>query len=153
MSESIDKLVDRYESIIETMQEKIDDLEEKLEKAEWWANAKAWSHPREEEESDLPVPRLQIKLTIISEWEYHWFYTMVYRHTLGHLVSVPMGGTTSHGGHAYFKFETKEDAHNAIPFGDGTHIRRDSYQLKLPAYAVHEGKSFLLDPIEKAWKG
>lgn len=151
MSKSLDKLVDRYEGIVESLQEKIHDLEEKLEKAEWWANAKAWSHPRVEEESDLPVPRLQIKLTIVSEWKHYWFYTMVYRHTLGHLISIPMGETTTEGGHSHFVFETKEDAHRWIPFRDGTHIRRDSHQLKLPAYAVHGGKAFLLDPIEKDW--
>jgi hypothetical protein len=34
-----------------------------------------------------------------------------------------------------------------LPFRDGVHIRRDSWQLKLPAYAVFGREAYLLDGI------
>lgn len=148
----IEDAIERYEALVEEKDSKIDELERKLEEVEWWANERSWSRHRDEEESDLPVPRLQIKLTKESESKYRWFYSLVYRHAMGSLSSVPMGETVSTGRHSFFKFETVEDAHREIPYRDGVHIRRDAAQLKLPAYAVFQGKAIQLEPIEPETK-
>lgn len=145
--EKLESMIDRYESIIEQMQEKIYDLEDRLDKAEGWANQASWCRHRLAKPSDLPVPRLQIELTIKNESHHIWFYSLVYKFTTGEILSVPMGETVSRGGHNHFRFDSVEDAHREIPFRDGTHIRRDAWQLNMPAYAIAQGKTFPLTPI------
>ena len=148
MSEiKLQNLIDRYESILEENQNKIWDLEEKLKRAESWANQKAWSRHRDAESLDLPVPRLQIELTIESDWCHVWFYSLVYKHTTGDIMAIPMGETTSKGGHGNFKFDSVKDAQFQLPFRDGVHIRRDAHHLNLPAYAIWKDKIFKLEEI------
>lgn len=145
-------MIDRYETTIEEKQEQIWDLEHKLESANAWADLTSWNRPRLAEALDLPVPRLQIELTIKNESHHIWFYSLVYRFTTGEIMAVPMGETNSRGGHNHFRFDTVEDAHREIPFREGTHIRRDAWQLNLPAYAIAQGKSFKLNPIPETQK-
>ena len=143
----LQSMIDRYESIIETMQEKIWDLEHRLERAEGWADQTSWCRHKPAERLGLPVPRLQIELTIKSESHHIWLYSLVYEFTTGEIIAVPMGETSSRGGHRSFKFDSTEDACREIPYRDGVHIRRDAWQLNLPAYAIAQGKNFELKPI------
>lgn len=145
-------MIDRYESIIEGMQEKIWDLEHKLERADGWADQTSWCRHRVVDALDLPVPRLQIELTIKNESHHIWFYSLVYRFTTGEITAIPMGETNSRGGHSHFRFDTFEDAMRELPYRDGTHIRRDAWQLNLPAYAIAQGKTFELKPIPESQK-
>jgi hypothetical protein len=159
-SKSIESLIDRYESQIEELESKIYKLEKKLERAEFWADGVAWDRPRRVDLADvehlasLPVPRLQIELTIKSESCHSWFYSLVYLHTTGDidksLEFIPMGQTKSNGGHKYSRYDSLDERMKSLPFRDGVHIRRDAAQLNLPAYAIAEGYIWQLPPIEKA---
>ena len=147
----IEKLIERYEKQIESLQDKIFNLEDALDKAENWANQKAWArhraHVPQELTKDLPVPRLEIRLTEESSFQWNWFYCIVYRHTTKELFEIPMGETISHGRHRYDSFESKEKAQNSLPSRDGVHIRRDAWQLDLPAFVVAQGKTWKLEEI------
>ena len=143
----IEDAIERYESLIEEKDTHISDLEEQVEQLEYWANERSWSRHRKGEDLNLPVPRLQIELKVVSEFKYNWFYSLVYTHTTGDIVLVPMGETTTSGTFKHFKVETAEDAMRELPFRDGVHIRRDSYQLSLPAFALINGISYPLDSI------
>ena len=160
MNKSIEKLIERYEEQIEDLEDKIYGLEERLERAECWANERRWDRPRVvplseiEHLSKLPVPRLQIELTILSESKHSWFYSMVYQATCDDITEtltfIPMGQTTSTGGHRYDKYDSLEEMMAALPFRDGVNIRRDAAHLNLPAYAITEGFIWELPPIESS---
>lgn len=149
MTKALAKVIENLQEQIEAKDEKIDQLESELEKANYLADKNAFFRPRTLPESDLPVPRLQIELIIHDEYRHEWFYVMVYRHTLGHLVGIPMGGTISNGGHKYDEYDSKEAMHRSLPFRDGVHIRKDSTSLNLPAYAIAPGHPpVLLDRLD-----
>jgi hypothetical protein len=136
----VNRLLDRLQRQLEKKDERIEDLESKLEKAERWADCENIFRPRQDlSESELPVPRLQIELAIHSDYEHQWLYTLVYRHTLGELVGIPFGQTISKGGHRYDRYESREEMEAALPYRDGVHIRRDATSLNLPAYAIAPG--------------
>lgn len=148
MSESVEKLIERYEAIIEDLQSKVDELEGRLERSENYSHAKAFYQPRKiDEVPGIPVPRLQIMLTRHSDYHWNWLSVLVYRHTMGDIVGVPMGETDSRGGHRYDTFETPKDVEMSLPRRDGVDIRRDSAQLNIPAYAVVDGHYHPLTPI------
>ncbi len=151
MSEAVEKLVKRYEGQIEDLQEKVDNLERALEKAEGWANTRAWSRHRPHQRNDLteglPVPRLEISLKEESDWEWIWSYYLVYRHTTLEILDIPMGETVSRGGHRHDKFKDQESAQSSLPFRDGVHIRRDAAHLNFPAFVIAQGNAWPLEPL------
>lgn len=89
----------------------------------------------------LPVPRLQFHYEPIQGWaEFAVYYSLVYRHRLGHIHVVPLGitnigpGTDKGGPFNGTKWETLL----YDPFRDGVHIRSDRNHLKLPAFKVYQ---------------
>jgi len=93
----------------------------------------------EEENLNLPVPRLEIRYFNINEDGNNLtaIYSLIYKHFLGDLVNVIMGQTNCR----YPK--PNPIAENGIiktPFKDGVHIENDKKQLNLPAYAIYKDK-------------
>lgn len=156
--EVVETLIERYESQIEELQNKVYDLEEKLDSAEEWANIKAFYRPRDLDGDDLdlvkdlPVPRLQIELTIHSEHHHSWFYSLVYRHLCddlaGKLTMIPLGMTESKGGHKYDRYDSLEEMQRSLPFRDRAYIKHDAAHLGIPAFAVANGWVWELPPRE-----
>jgi hypothetical protein len=136
----VNRLLDSLQRQLEKKEERIEDLESKLEKAERWADCENIFRPRQDlRECELPVPRLQIELTIYSGYEHQWLYMLVYRHTMGGLTGMPLGQTVSKGGHRHDRYDSQKDMEAALPYRDGVHIRRDATSLNLPAYAIVPG--------------
>lgn len=91
---------------------------------------------------ELPVPRLQIK---VEDHEYgtRYYYDMIYRHHLGHLVAVPLGFTRVSSGpfhHPPAKLEKIR-----TPFRDCFHMASDSKHLRLPAFLVDGDRTEVFD--------
>lgn len=150
-------VIERMEEIIQEKEREIDKLQDKLEIAENYADCKAWCRPHKIlGRKDLPFPRLEIELVIHSEYEHEWNYFLVYKHVTDYfgddesqLTGIPLGNTTSRGGHYYDKYDCLENVYNALPHRDGFHIRRDSHQFNLKAFAITPGGVYELEPIKK----
>jgi hypothetical protein len=90
-------------------------------------------HYYDKDLNHLPVPRLELR------WKYkggeNWVcnYCLVYKHTLGNIVFVPMGKTEITTGTE--GYPVRGGFHD-LPFREGVHITNDSDQLNLPAFAV-----------------
>lgn len=132
------KAIERLEELLNQKDAEIEKLSEELGKAkDELYYLSHWTKHSEGKESDLPVPRLQIRFCDNAadsrqEWdEYKWDYKLIYRHFLGHIVEVPLGRTTTSGVRG-----VSEDDDCPLPFRDGAHIANDSQTLKLPAYAI-----------------
>lgn len=139
--ERLADLLDQKDAEIEKLEYRISELEEDAELSF------EWQKHRMIEENDLPVPRLEIKLSCNDNgFKKRWEYGFVYRHTLDDIIFVPMGVTTLSGGNA---LGDVKDVHAELPYRDGAHIRYDSAHLNLPAFATVNGKSYPLDPLEK----
>lgn len=87
----------------------------------------------EDENDGMPVPRLEIRWTKENP-NGNWGrrvarYSLVYRHYLKNLVSIPLGMTTVTG-------PDEKPTTSDMPFRDGVHIIHDKEQLGLPAYVV-----------------
>lgn len=132
---------ERLEQQLDEKDARIAGLEEELrqltndEEANWeWARHKTLK----ENPDNLPVPRLEMRWHKESEDGYltRWDYRLIYKHTLGHLVAVPLGQTKSQGGHG------EPPIHNGVirtPFRDGVHICEDAGHMNLPAFGICEG--------------
>ena len=133
------QIIDELEAEISELKEEIDRLSLNHE----------WTHHRKlDSDQSLPVPRLQITLTEHDPENWEWLYIMVYRHTEGDFVGVPLAKTDSIGGHRFEDLNSVQGILSALPFRVGHHIRRDSAHLNLPAYAIVRGRALLLQKIE-----
>lgn len=123
--------------------DRISELESELEKIreeeerEHWR----WALPREIKNGEkLPVPRLEIRCVQDDppSWcNFRWQYALIYKHLLGHFVAIPLGETrTSSSGNRPPIREERIDT----PFREGVHICNDSETLKLPAFALCNGR-------------
>lgn len=141
------KTAERLEQLLEAKDAEIERLSTELETAldrrekDWeWAehlDLGAEHHP------ELPIPRLEMEWKKDGEtWQTATcFYHLIYRHTIGHVVGVPMGNTTSRGG-SDISPASRKMYKDAIytPFRDGVHIARDSESLNLPAFVICEDR-------------
>ncbi len=108
---------------IEKLKEEVDDL---TYRDDWkWRHIK---HLSEEENMDLPVPRLEIRYRALDKYNVAADYALVYKHLLGHIEFCPLGSTRC-SSHSYIK-------NLDLPFRDGAHIRHEMATLKLPGYVV-----------------
>lgn len=147
MSESdavtrLTELLDAKDAEIERLGEELALAKERIEFFEY----KSWWMPKDigDDDQELPVPRLQIECEAPEpSFSQLWTYSLIYRHTMGHLTKIVLGATRrSCGGRCA---PTLDD----LPYRGGTHIRRDSAQLNLPAFAVVGRESLRLEPMEK----
>ncbi|MEM7772401.1 MAG: hypothetical protein AAF327_18045 [Cyanobacteria bacterium P01_A01_bin.37] len=150
---AVNQAIETLGEKIEEQQDRIWQLEEQLEDAQIIAKVKGWANHGTVDDEDialeLPIPRLQIKLTQHSENHRSWFYVLVYEHTTMDIVAVPMGETVSKGSFAnqIINVSNKDEVLKILPFRDGVHIRRDASHLKLPAFAIVDGKAYELEAI------
>lgn len=118
----------------------------------------------------LPVPRLQIEWHPHEDDEGHnWrgAYSLVYKHFQGELVEIHLGETLSKSTESYLVRDehrqewTHTDWESACkigeilvrtPFRDGVHMRHDSAQLRLPAYAICGDVCEYIPPIHQEAK-
>lgn len=136
------KTTERLEELLDQKDALISELESELEekKREDDSERYLWARPRTlKDAAGLPVPRLQIRYVSLSDDGYHgaWEYGMIYRHTLAHIVYIPLGYTTTQGnGHGVEPVGTPM----YTPFREGVHIVNDAKQLNLPAFVIRESR-------------
>lgn len=94
---------------------------------------------------ELPVPRLQIK---VEDHEYgeRYYYDLIYRHHLDHLVAVPLGFTRSSG--SAFSRASSKMGKIRTPHRDCYHMASDSRHLGLPAFLVDGDRTEVFDVEE-----
>jgi len=124
MSRSLEEL----DRILAEKDSKISALEDKLAKQtyqdEWsWRQIKTIS---EEDNLGLPLPRLELRYRIPSDYTHYVNYGLVYRHLLGEIQFIPIGCTKISG----------KVAHLSTPYRDGGHMFSDMYELKLRGFVV-----------------
>lgn len=149
--EAVEKLtaVQRLEELLNERDERIAELEAKLDEEEEERDDRAWmwtKHSKSEEKESLPVPRLEIRWTPEGRFPgYNWLasYNLVYQHLLGHVMVVPLGSTKQGGGDARGPVR---DGKVETPFRDGVHIMHDAWALRLPAYAICGGVVTKVEP-------
>lgn len=93
--------------------------------------------------NEASIPRLQIECINVSGdyTEQLWRYELVYKHFTGDIVKVLMGQTERKTGRSQPPID--ENGKLDLPLRDGTHIKHDAINLKLPAYAICD------DTVEK----
>jgi len=148
-NERLEELLAAKDARIQRLENEFDKARDEQERFENWLEYKWTKHQSfDSDPYGLPVPRLQIECTSTDE-EWHdrtWRYDLVYRHFLGSIEFIPLGLTISRGGRG--KPELVNVLHD-LPFRDGSHIVHDSAVMKLPAYAIVERKTVLIEPKKK----
>ena len=139
LEERLSALLDEKDDVIAERDQKIEELERSLRGVEdGWA-----AHRDAPKEQSLPVPRLEMELTKVSDFAMEWEYRMVMRHFLGHCVIVPLGFTTSTGsvGDQWPPRERGLDnkVRMRLPYRDGCHFNHDTKALGWPAFMVCDG--------------
>lgn len=88
--------------------------------------------PTRLEESDLPVPRMQMTLSFLDDTQEAKLYTygLVTRHFLGHLEFRTFSYTRILGN------PPRADRPLDTPLRDGAHIKHEAAQLGIPAYII-----------------
>jgi hypothetical protein len=131
--ERLEEQLAERERQIARLEARLEQLANDKEKGEWiWAR-----HKKVEDQTDLPVPRLELRWTSLDQQEWNWLctYSLIYGHFDGHLIAVPMGATRVGGGSSVVPMRHGEVE---LPIRDGAHIRHDAWALKLPAFAIYE---------------
>jgi hypothetical protein len=98
---------------------------------------RGWRIPRKLKPADnlgLPVPRLEIRYQPLNG-EVFALYSLVYRHLMGDILAVSLGGTVCGGA------RVTDPEYLELPFRDGAHIINDMWELRLPGFVVN-GKKF-----------
>lgn len=99
-----------------------------------------WTRHRkisEEENLDLPIPRLELRYTNVDSYNCVCKYAMIYRHLLDDIVCIPLGKTDvgGNGGEPCIF-----DGKLSLPFRDGAHIKNEMRQLNLPGYVIYNNR-------------
>jgi hypothetical protein len=131
-TERLEELLDQKDARIEELETELQEANEKLEANwDWCRHTKLEANP-----DNLPVPRLEIRWSKVTEdgYEQYWDYRLIYRHLLGHLIAVPLGGTKTSGGNCDSLKWPNGTLH--LPFRDGAHISHDTGHLGIPAFAI-----------------
>lgn len=129
--ERLAELLDAKDRELEALRAQLQEIEKQRE-WRWTMHTE-----RKEDTHDLPVPRLEIRCKPIYEGRWSaqdWVYSLVYRHTLGHLVFVPLGATKRTGSSP----DTPPPGLDDLPRRDGVHIRHDAAMLRLRAFLIVE---------------
>lgn len=123
------KVMEQLEKALEEKDQRIAALIEKLERIEYhdeWS----WRQIRkltDEENLGLPVPRLELRYRVISEYTHFVDYGLVYRHLLDTIEFVPIGCTKING--KVRQLDT--------PFRDGAHMFFEMFELNLRGFVVN----------------
>jgi hypothetical protein len=129
--------LERLEVLLDEKDERINELETKLQKREYgerWTWMKQSERPERE---GLPVPRLEIRWKKLDEWNWLAEYNLVYKHFLGHVITQPLSCTKTSGS-APKHSHVQKNGEIELPFRDGAHIMHDARELNLPAFAISE---------------
>lgn len=151
--------VERLEELLHTKDREIERLEEQVHElknaADFEERYRVWfwtKHSKSEEKEGLPVPRLEIRWRKEDGDGYNWVaaYNLVYRHYLGDVMAVPLGATKVGGQRSpTFDYVTMTESSKVeTPFRDGVHIMHDMRELRLPGFAVYDGKVTELKALE-----
>ena len=139
-AEYLTGLLNEKDRQIDKLAERVEELENTLDGRTWgWTIHTTVS---EDENMNLPVPRLEMRWRELDDWGYNWEaqYRLVHRHFLDHLVAIPLG-STKRGGDSPPMTNEKVD----LPFRDGAHIKHDAKALDLPAFVIYGDE---VHPIE-----
>jgi hypothetical protein len=129
------KALNRLTEKLEEAESKISKLEQEKENREY-AERWRWRHIRtlsDEDNLDLPVPRLEIRYSRADDYNSEALYSLVYRHLLGQIELIPIG-LTRVGDSGKYARDLDE------PFRDGAHIKNEMKQLGLRGFVVGNGK-------------
>lgn len=131
MLEAKDQGAWQIEDALREKDTKIWELEDRIKELEFIAKGKlAWTRHQIGQESELPLPRLEIRWEKQSYYDSVAMYVLVKRHHLGHIERIPLGCTkVSHGG-GYGDLD--------LPLRDGAHIYSDMKHLGLPGFVVNQ---------------
>lgn len=116
------------DAILDRKDERIEELEAKLRMLEYedewrWRQIKQLS---DEENMQLPLPRLEIRHRRPSQYTHFMDYGLVFRHLLGHIEFIPIGCTKTSG----------VSSSLYLPHRDGAHIYNDMFELGLRGFLV-----------------
>lgn len=124
------RLLDERDERIAELETQVDTLNGRLDRTNW-----AWAIPRRvEARPSLPIPRLEIELLDVSEYEWVWEYRLVYEHFVDGQIVVPFGKTTGRGSVGPLR---SADKPIELPLRDGAHILHDAEEMRLPAFIIH----------------
>lgn len=130
--ERLEELLDQKDARIEELEEELQDLQNVAE-TDW-----EWTRPRtlKDNPENLPVPRLEMRWHKESDdgCKTRWDYWLIYRHTIGHLVGVPLGRTRVSGTVSIRPIWPNGTFD--LPFRDGVHICEDTGHLGIPAFGI-----------------
>jgi hypothetical protein len=128
--ERLEEILDARDNTIAELKNKIEDFEYR---DEWqWRQIRTLS---EEENLDLPVPRLEIRHRAKSNYNTVIDYGLVYTHLLGNITFMPISSTKVSGIRSGELF---------IPHRDGAHMYNDMFELNLRGFIVEGSKSIEL---------
>lgn len=130
--------IKRLEQMLDAKDERISELERKLEAAEQQINyGVGWARHKEFTQADcpnptLPVPRLELRWSR-QDGETVCIYSLVYRHLLGDIVFVPLGRTKTSGA---LQDQLRPEGRIHLPFRDGSHFANEMRQLGLRGFVI-----------------
>ncbi len=146
------KLEERLNEIIEEKDERIAELERRVENMEYESDISRlrWqmhtSFQNDEFYKQLPYPRLEMRFNRLSKDDWYsieWIYGLVYKHVTDiktdTLLFIPISRSESSGGNRTFENWLVSDKLQ-LPFRDGLHIYAESLTFNLPAYIVCKEK-------------
>jgi len=112
--------------------ERIEELEAKLSKLEYedewrWRQIRQLS---DEENMQLPLPRLEIRHRRPSKYTHFMDYGLVYKHFLGHIEFIPISCTKTSG------VSQGNSSSLYLPHRDGAHIYNDIFEFGLRGFLV-----------------
>lgn len=128
-------VIEHLEGMLEEKDKTIAKLENKIEEFEYrdewqWRQIRTLS---EEENLDLPIPRLEIRHRTKSRYRTVIDYGLVYTHLVGEINFIPISSTKV-SGHV-----SRSEIY--MPFRDGAHIYNDMFELNLRGFII-EGSRY-----------
>jgi len=121
--------IEILESVINDKDQQIEELEAKLEKLEGQTTLRVWewSIQKRVEDNQLPTPRLQLTCSILNDFSMEWVYSLVYTHTVGDVIEVPLSRT---------RIDGRSEGDYGPPFRDGVHIENDMFHFGMPGFII-----------------
>lgn len=141
--DGMSKVMEQLDKALEEKDRRIAELEEKIERLEYhdewsWRQIKKLT---EEENLGLPLPRLELRYRVVSNYCHFVDYGIVYRHLLDDIEFVPIGSTKING-----KVRQQLDT----PYRDGAHMFNDMFEMNLPGFVVNgsDYRELTFDDVE-----
>lgn len=134
--ERLEELLDAKDEKISDLEGRLEDLERELNVISGWTRHVEYTDAGKVPNPELPVPRLEVRWqnSLDSGYEVEASYSLVYRHLLGHVVFVPLGVTRRNGSVGSL---VNTDGSIDLPFRDGAHLRSDMAQLHLRGFGIY----------------